>query len=150
MWRNAPELEQDTNLRVVMDMLRASPKRPVWEHVRAESAEIKTLWSQYFSLKIRDGILLRLHKNQGFLDEWQVVAPQMICTRIFHHKLAAHQGVVHTPALIKQWFYWPSMQKYVHCPLEYVEWLRRSIRDAHVMARPNLKGGLNPIFWLCQ
>ena len=48
----APEQEQDPNLRVVMDMLRASPERPAWEHVRAESAEIKTLWSQYFSLKI--------------------------------------------------------------------------------------------------
>ncbi len=55
----APEQEQDPNLRVVMDMLHASPERPGWEHVRAESAEIKTLWSQYFSLKIRDGVLLR-------------------------------------------------------------------------------------------
>ncbi len=48
----APEQEQDPNLWVVMDMLRASPEWPAWEHVRAESAEIKTLWSQYFSLKI--------------------------------------------------------------------------------------------------
>ncbi len=47
-----PEQEQDPNLQVVMDMLRASPERQAWEHVRAESAEIKTLWSQYFSLKI--------------------------------------------------------------------------------------------------
>ncbi len=28
-----------------------------------------------------------------------------------HHKLAAHQGVVHMQALIKRWFYWPCMQK---------------------------------------
>ncbi len=69
----APEQEQDPNLRVVMDMLRASPERPVWEHVRAESAEIKTLWSQHFSLKIRDSILLRHRKSQGFLDEWQAI-----------------------------------------------------------------------------
>ncbi len=48
----APAQEQDPNLRVVMDMLHASPERPAWEHVRAESAEIKTPWSQYFSLKI--------------------------------------------------------------------------------------------------
>ena len=84
----APEQEQDPNLRVVMDTLRASPERPAWEHVPAESAEIKTLWAQYFSLKIRDGILLRRHKNQGSLDEWQVMAPQMICSRIFQ---AYHQ-----------------------------------------------------------
>ncbi len=107
--------EQDLNLQVFMDMLRASSERPAWEHVRAESAEIKTLWSQYFSLKIQDGVLLRRRKNQGFLDECQVMAPQTILTRIFqachHHKLAAHQGVVLTQALIKRWFYWPSMQK---------------------------------------
>ncbi len=62
------------------------------------SAEIKTLWSQYFSLKIRDGVHLRCRKNQGFLNEWQVMAPQTIRTHMFqvchHHKLAAHQGVV--------------------------------------------------------
>ena len=27
----------------------------------------------------------------------------------------------------------------VHCPTEYVEWLRGSIRDAHAIARANLK-----------
>ncbi len=27
----------------------------------------------------------------------------------------------------------------VHCPTEYVEWLYRSIRDAHAIARTNLK-----------
>ena len=27
----------------------------------------------------------------------------------------------------------------VHCPTEYVEWLRGSIRDAHAIARGNLK-----------
>ncbi len=89
----APEQEQDPNLWVVMDMLRATPERPAWEHVRAEGAEIKTLWSQYFSLKIR-GVLLRRRKNQGSLDEWQPMAPQTIHSRIFqachHHKLAAH------------------------------------------------------------
>ncbi len=102
----APEQEQHPNLRVVMDMLRASPERPSWEHVRAESAEIKTLWSQYFSLNIRDGVLLRRHKNQGFLDEWQVVAPQMIrtciCQACHHHKLVAHQVIVCMQALIKR------------------------------------------------
>ena len=111
----APAQEQDPNLWGVMDILRASPERPAWEHVRAESAEIKTLWSQYFSLKIRDGVLLRRCKNQGFLIEWQVVSPQTIRTRIFqvchHHKFAAHKDVVRMQALIKRWLYWPACKK---------------------------------------
>ena len=28
-----PAQEQDPNLQVIMDMLRASPERPPWEHV---------------------------------------------------------------------------------------------------------------------
>ncbi len=48
----APDQEQDPNLWVVMDVLCASPERPAWEHVRAESSEIKTLRSQYYSFKI--------------------------------------------------------------------------------------------------
>ncbi len=111
----AQEQEQDPNLRLIMDMIRNSPERPSWEHVRAESAEVKALWSQYGNLKIQDGALLRHHKNQGLSEEWQIVAPQLIRTRIFqachHHKLAAHQGVVRTSALIKRRFYWPNMQK---------------------------------------
>ena len=111
----AQEQEQDPNLRLIMDMIRDSPERPSWEHVRAKSAEVKALWSQYGNLKIRDGRLLRRRKNQGVSEEWQIVAPQPIRTRIFqachHHKLAAHQGVVRTLALIKREFYWPIMQK---------------------------------------
>ncbi len=51
----ALEQEQDPNLRLIMDMIRDSPERPSWEHVRAESAEVKALWSQYGNLKIREG-----------------------------------------------------------------------------------------------
>ncbi len=28
---------------------------------------------------------------------------------------------------------------HVHCPMEYMEWLQRSIRDVHAIARANLK-----------
>ncbi len=75
----------------------------------------KNLWSQFPYLQIRDGLLLRCHKNQGPLDDWQVVAPQTTHTKIFqachHHKLVAHQGVVRTLGLIKRRFYWPNMHK---------------------------------------
>ncbi len=111
----ANEHEQDPNLRLPKDMIRNSPERPSWEHVCAECAQVKALWSQYANLKIRAGTLLRRHKNQGIFGDWQIVAPQMIHTRIFqachHHKLAAHQGIVRTLALIKRWLYWRNMQK---------------------------------------
>ncbi len=107
--------DADPNLRLIKDMLDAGPKRPPWEQVRTESLDSKNLWSQFPYLRIRDGLLLRCCKNQGPLDDWQVVAPQMIRTKIFqachHHKLAAHQGVVRTLGLIKRRFYSPNMHK---------------------------------------
>ena len=96
-------------------MLNVGPERPPWDQVRTESMDVKNLWSQFPYLRIRDGLLLRRHKNQGRLDDWQVVAPQTIHTKLFqachHHKLAAHQGIVHTLGLIKRLFYWPNMHK---------------------------------------
>ncbi len=98
-----------------MDITQNSPERPSWEHVRAKSAEAKALWSQYTILKIWDGTLLRRQKNQGIFDDWQVLAPQLVRTRIFqachHQKLAAHQSILRTLALIKRRFYWPNMQE---------------------------------------
>ncbi len=41
----AQEQEQDPKLRLIKDIIRNSPERPSWEHVRAESAEVKALWS---------------------------------------------------------------------------------------------------------
>ncbi len=46
----------------------------------------------------------KCHKNQGFLDAWQVVSTQKICTCFFqacdHHKLAAHYDEVHTKTVV--------------------------------------------------
>ncbi len=53
----SPAQEQNLNLQADMDMLKASLGRPTWEHVRGESAEIKTLWCQYSNLKIPDQIV---------------------------------------------------------------------------------------------
>ncbi len=47
----AQEQEQDPNLMLIMDMILNSPERPSWEHARAESAEVKALWSQYGNFK---------------------------------------------------------------------------------------------------
>ena len=91
-----PEAQDpDPDLKVIKDMLGASPEWPLSQQVCAENTEVKNLWSQYLYFKICDGVLTRRHKNQGPLDVWQVVTPQSIQIRIFqschHHKLEAHQ-----------------------------------------------------------
>ncbi len=99
----AQEQEQDPNLRLIKDMIRDSPERPSWEHVCAESAKPKALWSQYGNLKIRDGALLRRRKNQGLSEEWQIVAPQPIRTRFVFFKLATTINSQHTKLWSALW-----------------------------------------------
>ncbi len=69
--------------------------------------------------------------------------PQTIRTRIFqvchHHKLAVHQDIVHTQALIKQQFYWPSMQKDIE---SWCQWCtvcgkcKAAVRRHHQLQQP--------------
>ena len=65
----ANEQDADPNLGLIKEIPLTSPEHPTWDSVRAEGAEIKTLWSQYHNLKIQDGALLRRRKNQGPDDE---------------------------------------------------------------------------------
>ncbi len=110
-----PAQEQDSNLRVVMECFVLVQNDPYGSMCELKVQRLKPFGLSYFILKIRDRVLLRCCKNEGFLDEWQVMAPQTVRTCIFqechHHKLAAHQGVVRTQALIKWRFYWPNLQK---------------------------------------
>ncbi len=46
---HAEEQEQGPNLRLMMNMIQNSPEKPSWEHVRAECAEVKALWSQFLT-----------------------------------------------------------------------------------------------------
>ncbi len=89
---------QGPNLKLVMDMLQASRDCPAWGHVPTKTSEVKTLLLSELKLEGRGSVLLSHHKNQGFLDAWEVMVPHTICTRIFqacnHHKLAIHHGVV--------------------------------------------------------
>ncbi len=97
----AQVLNQDPNLWMIKDMIHDRPKQMSGEHVQAESTKVKNLWSQCANFKIFKWVaLLRRWRNQGVHDEWQIVAPQTIHTCIFqacrHHKLTAHQGMVHS------------------------------------------------------
>ncbi len=97
----AREQEQDPNLRLIMDMIRDSLERPSWEHVHAESAEVKALWSQYGSLKIRDGALLRRRKNQGCLKNGKLLPHSQFGLIFF--KLATTTNLQHTKAWSVLW-----------------------------------------------
>ncbi len=72
----ANEQNAGPNLGLIKEILITSPERPTWDSVRAEGADIKTLWSQDHNLKVQDGALLRRRKNQDPDYGWQIVAPQ--------------------------------------------------------------------------
>ncbi len=107
--------DKDPDLQFIKELLRDHDVRPQWDIVREESAEVKIQWTQFHRLKTQENVLYRRRKETAANPQWQVVAAKPLRSQIFkachHHAMAAHQGVVRTPALIKRRFYWPRMQK---------------------------------------
>jgi hypothetical protein len=87
-------------------------KRPPFHKVRNHGYVIKSLWSQWNDLRLKNGILYRVSKEDGALC---VVIPfcekRNIIQQSHADKTSAYLGVRETLARIKQKFYWPGIRK---------------------------------------
>jgi len=58
--------------------MKDSSEQPDWENVTLKSSSVKTLWSLWTRLQIRDGILKRKFEDVvGRLESWQIVLPHI-------------------------------------------------------------------------
>ena len=87
-------------------------KRPPFHKVRNHGYVIKSLWSQWNDLRLKNGILYRVSKEDGALC---VVIPfcekRNIIQQSHADKTSAYLGVREKLARIKQKFYWPGIRK---------------------------------------
>ena len=87
---------------------------PEWEVVSAESISLKTLWSHYDTLLLRDGVIFRkFYLPFGQIVE-QLVVPSHLREQILtitHEQ--GHFGIKRTQEAIAQRFYWPRWKSYV-------------------------------------
>jgi transposase InsO family protein len=116
--------------------------RPKWEEISAQSIALKTYWSQWDSIHLRDGVLYRQWANSGNVpDTWQLLIPQVLQDEIMEmlHQQpgAGHLGITRTFARVQARFYW------IGCRSSVMRWCREC-RDCQERKGPPRKprGGM--------
>ncbi len=91
--------------------------RPKWSDVAAENATVKAYWSQWSSLSLEDGLLVRQFEVSKNKTRPQVLVPEKLKDLVFQNlhnaKTAGHMGVKRTLSCVKERFYWPGLKEAV-------------------------------------
>lgn len=102
--------ENDTSLHIVIDWVTKGQK-PSYKEVGEYNYVIKTLWSQFDNLRIKDGILWKVH---GFNNKFRAVVPmserRQILKQCHDNKASGHLGIKKTLGRVKERFYWPGLR----------------------------------------
>ena len=84
--------------------------RPMWNEISPDSPVVKTYWSQWARLFIKDGLLYRKWEHDGSPHTDQLVVPtelqQTILQNVHDNPTSGHLGIARTTERIKQRFYW--------------------------------------------
>jgi len=68
--------QEDANILLVIKLMQSFENKPPWESVALSTRSVKTLWTQWSRLAIRDGLLQRrFEAADGKSTWWQVVMP---------------------------------------------------------------------------
>ena len=90
-------------------------RKPEYKDITNEGYFLRSLWSQWNRLFVKNGILYREWKVVGTdLSQFQVVIPlkeRRTVLRYCHdHKSSGHLGMKKTLGKVREKFYWPSLQ----------------------------------------
>ena len=121
----ASEQDKDKLLCKIKCALQTSPIRPPWEHFQPGDANLRSLWSQWDSLVIKDDILYRRFILPDGRESFQALLPFHLRAEVLkslHDDLAGggHLGISKTVDKVRQRYYWPGLRKDVsiwclHC-----------------------------------
>ncbi|XP_060568984.1 uncharacterized protein LOC132727472 [Ruditapes philippinarum] len=110
-WSNKELLEfqkQDPDIRIILDFKLKSKDKPSKHIIAQYNTNVRTFWTLWESLIVKNNLLWREHENQTL----RLVLPQKLRTDVFNHlhtnRIAGHLGRDRTIASIKKRFYWPN------------------------------------------
>ena len=133
--------DQDPVVHKALPWMKAG-RKPPWNDVKAEGAQVRIYRSEFERLKLIDGVLYRTGTNPSTT---RLVAPLRIRNQIFDflhkHRIGGHLGIKRTTASARQRFWWPSMKKDVtrwcaHCNRCQMRELREGAKRSHLHQDP--------------
>lgn len=105
---------EDPDILQLKTWLSESRNQPDHEAVKGASLEVKTLWTQWQLLVLKDGILYRRRPEPLGLFQLQLVVPVKLrgeIMRLMHSvRPAGHFGITRTLKRIQTRFYWPRLR----------------------------------------
>ena len=106
----------DPVIRVFLEMKQAGTK-PKWDEIIQHGNEVKSLWTQWESLVMQEGLLIRQLDGPGLLRRRQIVVPKSLIEEILevlHDGVTGgHLGVRRTLACVRRRFYWYKQRESV-------------------------------------
>lgn len=103
----------DSNIRPIIELLAAHEVKPDWKFVEMQSAEVKSLWTEWPRLSMKNGILCRRWTPlYGQIESWQIVLPRVYrkdFIRMTHTGMTGgHLGRAKTEDQVRRRVYWPN------------------------------------------
>ena len=113
----------DDDLRKIITWKESHHSRPEWKDVSIENKPIKTYWSHWDRLSLRNGVLCQWWESEaGDEVRWQFVIPSNLRNDILHKlhtmETVGHLGVNKTLQRVKERSYWPG------CTKDVKDWCR--------------------------
>ncbi|CAG2204810.1 unnamed protein product [Mytilus edulis] len=103
--------DNDKNLQIVRQWVQDG-QRPNLKNLGEYNYVIKSLWSQFDDLKIQDGVLCKVHRDN---NKSRVIVPlterRRILQQCHDNKTSGHLGIKKTLSRIKDRFYWPGVRQ---------------------------------------
>ncbi|UYV83739.1 hypothetical protein LAZ67_23002403 [Cordylochernes scorpioides] len=103
--------QRDPNVGPILEWKKRGNERPSWEMISDKSPELKTLWSQWDSLSIENGLLKRIWESaDGKSKTMQLVVPKVqvpnVLREIHGGVSGAHFGINKMLKKVRERFYW--------------------------------------------
>ena len=107
---------QDCEISILLTALENSSGRPNWDQVSSGKASLKTLWSQWDRLSVKDGLLFCIYYDTDLDEDYNllVVPASKRSTLLYHfHDIptSGHLGSDKMLYKLKHTYYWPGMKE---------------------------------------
>jgi hypothetical protein len=109
---------EDSTVRQILLLKESASDRPSWKGISNLPYFIKTYWSQWDRLEVRDDVLYRKWINADLNTvTWQLVLPKClrkeVLQQLHNENVAGHLGVSRTIARVRSRFYWNNYHSFV-------------------------------------